>query len=376
MRGPSGSRLLRSLGLLLLLPALGFGCGRGEGPPGGPPATLLRAATIQPGSFDDGVAYTAVLQSLDVATVRSQIQGRVVRLAAAEGAVVRPGQLIAVLDDTQQQAQLRQARARAEFDRVSAERQEFLFGNGATTAENRDLAVSQAQASAEEVVTLQAELAYKFLRAPIGGVVGEIVPEVGDLLEEGDTLVTVASNDRLWVRLDVPSTLAFRVRPGLRVDLEAPGDPPIRKSGAVSFVAPNVEADSQTLLVKAGFDNRDGALRTGQVVSARLVFERRRALSVPVEAVNIKAGQAFVFRLMPAGAAVRALRNDTSVPAAVVDPLEALPPQTLVAVETAVTLGPIDGAGYPLLQGLAGGDRVAVSNTANLRTGSTVTLQQ
>ncbi|QEY32503.1 efflux RND transporter periplasmic adaptor subunit [Synechococcus sp. RSCCF101] len=364
------------LGVLAIVAPLAVACGRGGPPPGGPPATLLKVATVQPGQFEAANSYTAVLQSLEVATVRAQIQGRVIRLAAADGTPIQKGQLIAVLDDKQEQAQYRQALATAEFDRITAERQQFLLQNGATTAEDRDQAVSEAQASAEQVRNLEADLAYKFLRAPISGILGDINPEVGDLLEEGDTLVTVAANNRLWIRLDVPSTLGYRLRPGMRVDLLAPGNPPLRKSGAVSFVAPDVDPESQTVLVKATFDNRDGALRTGQVVSARLVLEQGQALSVPVEAVNVKAGQAFVFRVMPADQAIRTLKADPSIPSAVIDPLEKLPASSLVAVETPVALGQIDGTRYPVQKGLSSGDRVAISNTSNLRTGSTVTLQR
>jgi len=70
--------------------------------------------------------------------------------------------------------------------------------------------VSKAEASAEEVCNLEADLAYKFLRAPISGVLGDINPE------ESDTLVTVTVNDRLWIRLDAPSTLGCRLPSGMR----------------------------------------------------------------------------------------------------------------------------------------------------------------
>lgn len=349
------------------------GCGPTK-PAEGPPPTSLQAVRVQAGSFQPGNNYISVLQSLQVATVRPQIQGRVVRIAMADGAAVAKGDLIAVLDDEQQQAQYRQAQAEADLAKVTAERSQFLWQNGAVSSEQRDQDVSAAVAAAENAANLKANLAYKFLRSPIDGNLADILPEVGDVLEENDPVVTVASNRQLWTRLDVPSSLAYRVRLGQQVDLTAPGNPPLRKTGTISFVAPNVDPQSQTLLVKAVFDNTDASLRTGQVVKTRLIFSDLQAISVPVEAVTIQAGQAFVFRILKADVALGELQKDPTISSELIDDLKKLPATAQVAVQTPIEVGTLEGKSFPLRKGLDRGDLVAISNTSNLRTGSEVKL--
>jgi len=113
------------------------------------------------------------------------------------------------------------------------------------------------------------------------------------------------------------------------VDLLAPGQPPVRKSGAVSFVTPDVDTESQTVLVKATSTTGMKPFAPTRWSLARFVLDQDPALSVPMEAVNVKAVQAFVFRVMAANAAVRStLKGDPSVPSAVAEPLETLPSDT------------------------------------------------
>lgn len=355
--------------------ALLSGCGSKD-QAGGPPSTSLRAVRLQTGTFKPGNNYISSLQSTEVATVRPQIQGRIVRIIPADGSPISKGELIAELDDGQQQAQYQQALAESKLAKVTAERTVYLWKNGAASSEQRDQDVSAAAAAAENAANLKADLAYKFLRSPIDGILGDILPEVGDVLDANDPLVTVASNKRLWTRLAVPSSLAYRVRLGQEVELTAPGNPPLRKTGRISFVAPNVDPQSQTLLLKAVFDNTDGSLRTGQVVKTRLISSQLQALSVPVSAVNFQAGQAFVFRILEANVALRELEKDPSILPTLINQLKALAPTTLVAVQTPIQLGVLENNQYPLVKGLNPGDLVATSNTSNLQTGSVVTISK
>ena len=86
----------------------------------------------------------------------------------------------------------------------------------------------------------------------------------------------------------MPGELAYRMKLGLPVELIAPGQPPYKAQGTVSFIAPSLDRQSQTLLVKATFDNPDGLMRDQQRVSAVLSFGSKTLLSVPVGAVLLQ----------------------------------------------------------------------------------------
>ena len=163
--------------------------------------------------------------------------------------------------------------------------------------------------------------------------------------------------------LDVPAELAHRVKPGLSVQLRAPGSPELIAEGAVNFIAPSLDRNSQTLLVKASFENSQGDLRDQQRVSATLSFGANTLLSVPVGAVLLQAGKTFVFTAVTPAQAEKALAR-------------ALNPKPkrgqLVALQVPVTLGLPQNGRYPVFQGLEPSSKVVLGSLAQLRSGMVI----
>jgi multidrug efflux pump subunit AcrA (membrane-fusion protein) len=193
--------------------------------------------------------------------------------------------------------------------------------------------------------------------------VGNINVKLGDVVKAGEVVTSVIDNSQLWVRIDVPGELSDRVRIGLPVILKG-GDPRRpRAMGQVIFVAPALDKERQTLLVKAGFNNPDGALRNNERVNATLVFDRRAVLAIPQQAVLLQAGKTFVFLAVSVEEAKRRLGRAIEP-----EPIPNLP----VAVQVPVSLGTLQNGAYPVLAGISAADTVVVGNLAQLRSGLTV----
>jgi multidrug efflux pump subunit AcrA (membrane-fusion protein) len=167
-------------------------------------------------------------------------------------------------------------------------------------------------------------------------------------------------------RVEVPAIHAARVRPGQSVELLDPAsNRPLARAPVLS-IDPGVSGNTQALLVKAEFDNTSPQLRNGLRLRTRLELDSRDLPSVPFGAVNQQADQSFVFRL----GSLAELRRD---PGRVdLKPLAKLPPDTPVALQTRVRLGPLQNSRYPVLRGLEAGSRVITSNLINLRHGMPV----
>jgi len=85
-------------------------------------------------------------------------------------------------------------------------------------------------------------------------------------------------NDRLQARVKVSAVHAPRVRVGKRVDVQSPGGNGILATGAVSFVDPNVVADTKGLLAMSEFQNPGTTLRKGTRLRTRGVRQDRSTL--------------------------------------------------------------------------------------------------
>jgi multidrug efflux pump subunit AcrA (membrane-fusion protein) len=141
-----------------------------------------------------------------------------------------------------------------------------------------------------------------------------------------------------------------------------------RTEGRVVSIDPRVNGATQSFLVKAELDNRDGWFRNGERVRTRLVIESVNQLAVPALAVTRTSGQTFVF-------VVGSLRELEAQPGNVpLERLRELPAGTRFALKLPVRLGPLQDNRYPVLAGLRSGQSVIVSNLFSLRHGTPVTV--
>ena len=338
----------------------------------------VQTATISEATFEPNIQAISVLESTTNVALRPETDGRVVRVLARDGQQVKAGQPILVLDNVQESAALDAARAQARTDKLNAERYEFLFKNGATSAKERDRYVTQAIASRDQARSSAADLGYKFVRSPIDGIVGDLDKvKLGDYVKTGQAITGIVNNSTLWTLMQIPATQAGDVAIGQSVKVVSQGNPPVQGKGSVVFISPYFgmsgnTSTPNTLMVKAEFPNLTGKLKTGQYVKSAIITGSKKSLAVPVQAVMMQAEQPFVYKLIPLSRALPKIKASATVPASTKKKLEKLPASTPVVVQTPVQLGPLQNNLYPVKSGLNQADVVAISNTSRLRSGMPV----
>lgn len=366
-----------SAGLSIGLPVLLLsGCAGETAKPQQP--LSVQTALVTDGRFAPGIDVVSRIQSTSNVVMRPEANGRVVRILASQGQRVKAGQPILVLDNVQEAASLNASRAEAIKNRTNAERYIFLNEQGAVSTKDRDFYVTQAIQSADQVRASAANLGYKFVTAPIDGIIGNLDSvKLGDYVQQGQAITGIVNNSMLWTLMDVPSTQASQVKLGLPVQLVSQTNPPIRGIGTVVFISPyygvNDEKSSpNTVLVKAVFPNLTGQLKTGQYVHNRIITSVNDQLAVPATAVQMKASQAFVFKLYPLREVLPKIQASPQVPEPQKQAMAKLPGSTPIAVQVPVKVGPMQTNAFPVIAGLSKGDQVVISNTALLRTGMPV----
>ena len=169
---------------------------------------------------------------------------------------------------------------------------------------------------------------------------------MGDFVNTGQVITTLNDNKRFDLNVNVPTENQNRLRQGLPVEIiKTDGSPNIR--GRITFIAPLVDQTAQSILVKMTFDN-DRSLRNNQYVKVRVVWNEKPGVLVPTSAVTSLGSQKFVF------VAQKGTEKEKA---------------KLVAKQTPVTVGTIQGQAYQVISGVKPGDRVAVSRILDLRDG-------
>lgn len=210
-----------------------------------------------------------------------------------------------------------------------------------------DKQVNQASASMKEQ---QAQLKYFTVSAPFAGIIGDIPVKVGQYVTTDTALTTIDQSRPLELYLSVPTIQAPKLKIGTTVQI-LDGDGSKIGLGKIFFISPEVNNDNQSVLVKTRIENEDRALRSGQYVTARVIWSKLSGVKVPTNAVSRISGQDFVF-LAQNG-----------------------PGNKLVAKQKPVTLGDIVGSDFKVISGLTAGDTIVTSGVQNLTDGAAISPQ-
>ncbi|AFY70825.1 efflux transporter, RND family, MFP subunit [Thalassoporum mexicanum PCC 7367] len=277
-------------------------------------------------------------------------------------------------------------RAQATLGQVE---QEIEAQKARVLAAEADLARSerllvQAQADAEEQ---QALLGFYGITAPFAGTVGDIPVKVGDFVDSGTQLLTITQNEQLEVEINIPIERSPELQVGLPVVLLDSNNNILGES-QISFIAPNTETVTQSILVKAIFDNAEELLRADQFVRARIVWSEGKGVLIPTSSISRLGGQNFVFQAVPPEEIEQEEPpegTEADPEQAQRSPIEATPanaqssedsenqgPPTFIAVQKPVKLGRIQGNSYHVLEGLEAGDQLVTSGILKLTDGAPV----
>jgi len=351
----SSLRLIGPLAALVSFSA----CGPQTPPQPQPPKVQVVESRMA--EFTEWVDTMSTLQASNLVELAAQSGGRILELKIRQGDEVEAGELLLVLDQDEEKAKAKSAKA-------NYERYAYLAEVGAASQKELDRYRTQ-------YIEAKAKLSYSNLRSPSAGTVADVKVKVGDVIQQGQVFTTLVENNELEARVEVPAIFSALLRKGQPVLLRAPGSQEVIARGAVGSIGPRINPNTQGLLVTAVFPNIDGTLRDGQRLRTRVQIQAKDELSVPFGAVTQTSGQSFVFRI----GNIDELRNNpgkTDLKRLELSiKTDKLPADANFALQTPVTVGELENNLYPITKGLELNQKVAITNLLNLEHGMPVQVQ-
>ena len=251
-------------------------------------------------------------------TVRTRVDGELVRVAVREGQMVSSGDLIAEIDPRPFQVQLEQAEAQKDRDvallenaKVDAERYRILYSQDSIPKQQLDTQIALVRQNEATVRADQAtidnaklQLIYTRITSPINGRIGLRQVDPGNMVHATDQggLAVITQLQPIAVIFSIPQDnvpqVMKQLRAGRRMLVEAWDRDLKNKISTGSLLTIDNQADvaTGTVRFKATFANNDNALFPNQFVNARLLVDvKRKAVLVPVAAVQHGPDTTFVF---------------------------------------------------------------------------------
>src|ERR1051326_4836821 len=361
---------LRATLLVMALTALawaGAGCGKTSAGNGaaaaGPQAMPVQVKIAQAQEIPQTTEYLAILKSRHSTTVSPQVEGYITKIFVKSGDRVTAGTPLLQIDPLKQQAAVSSqeaARTAQEatlrYAQIQLDRERKLYNAGVVPKSDLDnaqttydAALAQLKALTDQVNQQQVELHYYRVTAPRDGVVGDIPVRVGDRVAVTTVLTTVDEPGALEAYIYVPADRARNLRPGAEVRLVDDSGKAVAES-RISFISPQVDTDTQTVLAKAMLENPRG-LRVSQQVRAQVVWSTSQGTVIPILAVTRISGEFFAFL---------AVKDEKG---------------TVVARQRLLKVGDTIGNDYVVLDGIKPGDHIILSGLQFLQDGMPVIEQ-
>ena len=255
--------------------------------------------TLAAKSVEQTTEFVATLKSRRSTTIQPEVEGFITRIAVRSGQTVNRGAVLFEIDSAPQQAALASRESmrpmresEVEFARQQVQRNKTLLTAGAISQREVEQFESQLRAAEAQLKALdeqlkqqRSQLNYYRVTSPNAGTVGDIPVNTGDRVTRSTVLTTVDENDVLEVYINVPVQQAPRLKAGLPVRLvDDRGQ--VLATNKVTFVSPNVDTSTQSVLAKASLVEGRGLFRSDQFVRARVVWTTAPGLTIPVTAVT------------------------------------------------------------------------------------------
>ena len=329
---------------------------------------IVRIAQAQSGPFDVEIKALGTVTPLASVTVRSRVDGELVRVHFREGQHVAKGQLLAEIDPRPYRANLAQAvgeRQQSEAQLTQARRElaqhRTLARDGYTTQTKLDqqqALIGQfsgaVAASDARIADARLQLEFAAIRAPITGRIGLRGIDAGNLVRAGDTaeIATITQMQPISVIFTIPEVQIDAVRAAmqagaLKVKAWDRGERAELAEGRLETIDNRIDPGSGTLLLRGTFSNADERLFPNQFVNIRLGLQTiANAVTVPAAAVQQGNTGPFVYIVDKAGLARR----------------------------REIAPGPSDGERMQILRGVVPGERVVLEGFDRVKDGEKVEI--
>lgn len=278
--------LLVLIGVLAGIKALQIGAMVDQGKRFVPPPETVSTALVTGESWETALTAVGSLNAVQGVTLAAELAGKVAAIAFEPGSSVRKGDLLLRQDTSSEEAQLPGAVAQLNLTRANLKRADQLFSDGIISRADHDSAVANADQARAPVDNIRAAIAKKTIRAPFSGRLGIRLVNLGQMLREGDPIVSLQALDPIFVDFSLPQQDLSQVRPGLPVRVTGDALPGETLQGRITAINSQVDADTRNVRVQATVSNRSERLRPGMFVNVAVGLPvRQRVLAIPATAV-------------------------------------------------------------------------------------------
>lgn len=266
--------------VLLLIAASAYAAPPAKGQGTSKPKHVIVAPVVVK-QISDRVEALGTARATESVNITSNVTEKITRIDFEDGQQVKAGAILAVLDQAEEQAELKRAQAFRGERKLALQRLQQLEERQLTSPDEIDrtrLELEQADAS---ITGIKTRISDRVIRAPFDGIVGLRDISVGALVETGDLIATLDDTRQIKLDFSVPSVFLTELKPGLKIRARAVALDNREYMGEVKSIDSRVDPVTRSIQVRALLPNPDGSIIPGILMQVDLLRNTRQALVIP-----------------------------------------------------------------------------------------------
>lgn len=235
----------------------------------------------------DGVYATGTVEPTIMVPIAPRVTAHLSELAASEGQNVKKGDILARLEDNEQQAVIADLTAKLSFAEKNLNRKQQLLKSQSISRDILDAAKSDYDSLVAQIEKAKIQAAYLTLIAPADGLIIKKDGEIGELITAGQPLFYMSCCAPLRITAEVDEEDIPKITLGQDVLIQSDAFPDKVYNGKMIGITPKGDAVTRSYRVRIGFDTNDHPFMIGMTVETNIIIQKiDNAMVVPLNAIG------------------------------------------------------------------------------------------
>lgn len=233
------------------------------------------------------IAETGSIVAINGVNVTTQSSGIVGQILFQPGSLVKKGDILLVLDDRKEQANLKNYQALLLLAEQNHDEVDDLFKVGAASKNSLEVATANLKTARANLITAQVQIDFLHIPAPFDGKLGISQVNLGQYIQPGTTIVSLQQLNPLYAQFTVAQQDLGKISVGQAVEVSVDTNPSHIYHGTITAIDSQVDNTTRNASVQATIKNDDLKLLPGMFAQVNVIFEQHAdVITLPQTAIN------------------------------------------------------------------------------------------
>ncbi len=259
----------------------------------------VKTALVERGDISSFLEFDSILETESAVEIFPESSGLVVKVSAEVGDTVEAGQVIAQLENEEQQVNVKESLSRFQHLQSMFKRTQDLFDRKLINQQEYDTQLFDLEQAEINYERSRIRLEDTMVRAPVSGVISKRTTQEGERVTSSKALFSLLNMDELFAEVNIPGQHMLDVQAGLKAEIVSEIIEGVTYDALVKLVSPAIDSASGTFNVKVSVvADSSTPIYPGMFVTVRIVMDTKEdVVIIPKSAIVHEGERVFIYKV-------------------------------------------------------------------------------